>query len=201
MKIAIDPGHNCPPDTGASGIRQEDQLNLEVSEKVIKKLRDAGHQVINVLPDYCRSVSDSLSKRVNLANRMEVDIYVSLHFNYFNGRASGSEVFFGSQAGKAIAQKVLTKIVSLGFQNRGVKNGLHLYVIRATRMPAILIECCFCDSARDMGIYDAESMADAIVFGLIGKQTALTANLLEAPTLMEQKAAGQPRPSLQIPKG
>jgi len=173
MKIAIDPGHNCAPDTGASGIRQEDQLSLEVSEKVIKKLRYVGHQVINVLPDYCRSVSDSLSQRVNMANSMEVDIYVSIHFNAFNGRTYGSEVFFGSRAGKAIAEKVLTEIVSLGFHNRGVKNGLHLYVIRATKMPAILIECCFCDAAGDMSIYDAESMADAIVFGLIGKQTIL----------------------------
>lgn len=36
-------------------------------------------------------------------------------------------------------------------------------------MEAILIECCFIDSAEDMNRYDAESMANAIVLGLVGR--------------------------------
>ncbi|WP_242825377.1 SH3 domain-containing protein, partial [Clostridium sporogenes] len=33
---------------------------------------------------------------------------------------------------------------------------------------AMLIECCFCDNARDMNRYNAENMANAIVKGLVG---------------------------------
>jgi N-acetylmuramoyl-L-alanine amidase len=33
-------------------------------------------------------------------------------------------------------------------------------------MPAILIEACFIDSQKDMNLYNAEAMANAIVKGL-----------------------------------
>jgi N-acetylmuramoyl-L-alanine amidase len=36
-------------------------------------------------------------------------------------------------------------------------------------MPSILIECCFCDSKKDMTQYDPDKMAAAIAIGLIGK--------------------------------
>ncbi len=36
-------------------------------------------------------------------------------------------------------------------------------------MPAILIECAFCDNKKDMDRYDPEAMANAIVKGLTGK--------------------------------
>ncbi|MFN5872190.1 MAG: cell wall hydrolase, partial [Aphanizomenon sp.] len=37
MKFGIDIGHNCPPDSGASGIKSEDRLTTEVGNKVISK--------------------------------------------------------------------------------------------------------------------------------------------------------------------
>ena len=172
MKIAIDPGHNCPPDTGANGIEQEDILTLDVATRVIQKLTDAEHEVINVLPDTCNSVRQSLRKRVNKANQQEADIYVSIHFNAFNGKAYGTEVFFGSPNGRAIAKSIVSEIAGLGFNDRGVKKGLHLYVIRETIMPAVLVECCFCDSANDMNLYNPEMIAEAITAGLIGRQAA-----------------------------
>ncbi|MFM9156438.1 MAG: N-acetylmuramoyl-L-alanine amidase, partial [Dolichospermum sp.] len=91
------------------------------------------------------------------------------HFNAFNGKANGTEIFAISDSGRKVAQKVLDEIVKLGFFNRGVKSGSHLYVLRRTNMPGILIEGCFIDSAKDMQIYDGEAMANAIVAGLTGK--------------------------------
>ncbi|APH18666.1 putative bacteriophage endolysin [Clostridium botulinum] len=32
----------------------------------------------------------------------------------------------------------------------------------------MLIECCFCDNAGDMGKFNAENMVNAIVKGLVG---------------------------------
>lgn len=46
MRYGIDIGHNCPPDTGARGIRFEDDLTKEVGNLVIAKLKSLGHQVI-----------------------------------------------------------------------------------------------------------------------------------------------------------
>lgn len=168
-KFGIDMGHNAPPDTGASGIAKEDNLTLAVGTRVIAKLERLGHVPINCTPKWASSVIDSLSKRCQVANANRVDYYVSIHFNAFNGNANGTEVFAISSGARRLAQPVLTNIVRLGFYNRGVKDGSHLYVLKNTNMPAILIECCFIDSRRDMDLFDAETMANAIVRGLTGQ--------------------------------
>ncbi len=169
MKYGIDIGHNCPPDTGARGIRFEDDLTKEVDNLVIAKLKSLGHQVIECKPTKANTVGDSLRKRCAIANINNVELYVSIHFNSFNGQANGTEVFAVSPKGRKIALSVLEEIVKLGFFNRGVKNGSHLYVLRNTNMTAILIECCFVDSRKDMDLYNPEAMANSIVKGLTGQ--------------------------------
>ena len=167
MKFGIDIGHNCPPDTGAVGVKKEDILTKDVGTKLMQKLSAAGHSVINCTPSTAKTVDESLRKRVDKANANQVDLFVSIHFNAYNGTAHGSEVFAISNTSKAIAQSVLNEIVKLGFKTRGVKN-TPFFVIKNTSMPAILVECCFCDSKADMSLFDAEKMAESIKVGLIG---------------------------------
>ena len=128
MKFGIDIGHNCPPDTGAVGIRKEDELTKEVGTKLMQKLSAAGHSVVYCTPNTTATVGESLRKRVDKANSNNVDIFVSIHFNAFNGQANGTEVFGISNTSKAIARSVLNEIIKLGFKNKGVipigfKNG------------------------------------------------------------------------------
>lgn len=167
MKFGIDIGHNCPPDTGAVGVKKEDVLTKDVGTRLMQKLSAAGHSVINCTPNTAAMVGESLRKRVDKANANLVDIFVSIHFNAFNKTANGTEVFAISNISKAIAQSVLNEIVKLGFKNKGVKNTA-FFVIKNTSMPAILVECCFCDSQADMNLFDAERMAETIKVGLIG---------------------------------
>lgn len=171
MEYGIDIGHNCPPDTGATGIRNEDNLTMEIGTRVISKLRALGHQVIDCKPSSstASSVTSSLQQRCDKANSNRVDTYVAIHFNKFNGQANGTEVYAASDVGRRIAKSVLDSIVKLGFFDRGVKDGSSLYVIRNTNMPAILIECCFCDSQKDMSLYNPDTLSDAIVRGLTGQ--------------------------------
>ncbi|WP_051503148.1 N-acetylmuramoyl-L-alanine amidase [[Scytonema hofmanni] UTEX B 1581] len=170
MKYGIDCGHGCPPDTGASGDGyQEDKLTLAVGQQVTAQLQALGHEVVNCRPKSAGSVTTSLSHRCAIANKLKVDFYVSIHFNAFNKQAHGTEVFAISNQGRAIAQKVVDAICFLGFFDRGVKDGSHLYVLKNTNMPAILVECCFIDSKADMNLFDADKMATAIVKGLTGE--------------------------------
>lgn len=167
IKFGIDLGHNCPYDGGAVGIRSENSLIMEVGLKVIQKLRAMGHTVINCSPQgTVTSLNDSLRQRTNTANKYDVDLFVSIHFNAFNKQAHGTEILYISETGKKIALPVLEEICKLGFFNRGLKHRNNLHVLKATKMPAILIECCFCDSAKDMNLFNAEKMATAIVKGL-----------------------------------
>ncbi|WP_341528583.1 N-acetylmuramoyl-L-alanine amidase [Nostoc sp. UHCC 0302] len=176
MRYGIDIGHNCPPDTGARGIKFEDNLTLDVGNRVIAKLKALGHEVISCKPDSAGTVRDSLSKRCSKANSSNVGVYVSIHFNCFNGQANGTEVFATSETGRKIAKPVLDEIVKLGFFNRGVKSGSHLYVLKNTDMPAILVEGCFIDSSKDMNLFNPEAMANAIVKGLTGKVASAPVN-------------------------
>ncbi len=187
MKFGIDMGHNAPPDTGASGIAFEDNLTKDVGQRVIEKLTKLGHKTVNCTPKRASSVGESLRKRVQTANSQDVDFYVSLHFNAFNGKANGTEVFAVSESGKRIAQPVLDNIVNLGFFDRKVKDGSHLYVVRNTHMPGILVECCFIDSQKDMNIFEAESMANAIVRGLTGQDPQKS-----SPTNSKEEAEATP---------
>ena len=49
--LAIDIGHNVPYDTGAVGIRKEDDLNWLVGNSLISKLRERGIKVVNCTPN------------------------------------------------------------------------------------------------------------------------------------------------------
>ncbi|WP_392534710.1 N-acetylmuramoyl-L-alanine amidase [Nostoc sp. C117] len=168
MKFGIDMGHNCPPDTGATGIKQEDVLTKAVGTLLIQKLKAAKHTAIDCTATKASTVNESLRERTNKANDNNVNVFVSIHFNKFNGIAHGTEVYGISNTSQGIAQSVLKEIVQLGFYNRGVKN-TGFFVLKNTEMPAILIECCFCDSKTDMDLFDAEKMAEAIKDGLIGE--------------------------------
>ncbi|BDA70231.1 hypothetical protein CAL7716_043970 [Calothrix sp. PCC 7716] len=168
MKLAIDIGHNCPPDTGAIGIKHECKLTKELGLLLISELNKIPSiKAINVTPDKASTVRESLNLRVINANRIKADYYISLHFNAFNKRANGTEIFAISQDGKRLAKAILSDICKLGYVNRGVKNGSHLHVLRNTKMPAILIEVCFIDSSLDMSIYKTREMVEAIIDGLI----------------------------------
>lgn len=174
MKYGLDIGHNAPPDTGARGIRFEDELTMAVGTRVKSRLEALGHQVVVCTPKSASSVRDSLEQRCAIANRNDVDFYVSIHFNSYNAQANGVEVFCASPAGRKYAQPVLEQLLKLGYNNRGVKEG-NFYVLKNTDMPSILIECAFCDAAVDMNRFNADATADAIVAGLTGGQTPPTA--------------------------
>ena len=168
MKFNIHAGHNFKV-PGAGGCFSETSEDRKVKDLVISKLRSLGHTVYDCTDEDGTTSGANLANIVNKCNAHKVDLDVSIHFNAFNGSAHGTEVFQYDSKTNSYASGVVNAIASLGFTNRGVKNGSHLYVIRNTISPAILIECCFCDCRTDANIYNAEKMATAIVKGLTGQ--------------------------------
>ena len=66
---------------------------------------------------------------------------------------------------------VMSKRVAdaLGLKNRGAKSRSDLYVLKRTKAPAVLVECCFVDSATDQDKWDVDVCAKAIVEAVTGK--------------------------------
>lgn len=179
--IAIDPGHNCSPDIGATyGDYFEDKIVLEVSRQ-LKLICDAAEvKTIDCLPKSASSVSDSLAQRCAKSNDGGATIYVALHCNAATPTdgVRGCETYAISTAGKAIAANVNRELTKLGLKDRGVKTtldaGVPPYVIRNTNAIAVLIEILFVDAAGDTAILDAKgskAIAQAIFNGLIHGST------------------------------
>ncbi|MBR1781097.1 MAG: N-acetylmuramoyl-L-alanine amidase, partial [Oscillospiraceae bacterium] len=70
---------------------------------------------------------------------------------------------------------ICAAIAALGFRNRGLKTRKDLYVLKYTKAPALIVECCFADDADDVKLYDPDKMARAIVKGITGQSVAAAA--------------------------
>ena len=168
--LAIDIGHNVPYDTGAVGIRREDDLNRLVGNSLISKLRERGITVVNCTPNTAKSLNDSLYQRVITANNCGATLFVSIHHNACPG-GYGSEVLCikGNYQGglsTKVGEAILKELAALGLRNRGVNDRRDLYVINNTSMPALIVECAFIDSSSDMANYNPEKSAAAIYKGI-----------------------------------
>ena len=185
MRINVHAGHN--PDgmiaCGAIGLIRESTEARAVKDRVIAQLAAMGHTVRDCTCNNGTSQNDILQKIVAVCNAQEADLDISIHFNAgaqseADGHTTGTEVYVysTSSAATAYAQRVVDSIAALGFRNRGVKERQSLYVLRHTKAPAMLIECCFVDDPEDVALYNADRMAAAIVAGIMGQTTETTAD-------------------------
>lgn len=178
MRINVHGGHSLKC-RGASGYLDEVNEDRKVKNRVIEMLRANGHTVYDCTDDNGASQKANLRAIVNKCNSHSVDLDVSIHLNA--GGGTGTEVYVYSNKSKAkdeatrIAEKVSN---TLGIRNRGVKTKTNLYVLRRTNSPALLVECCFVDNAKDKAHWNAENCAKAIVEGILNKsvETGNTTN-------------------------
>lgn len=181
MIFNIHAGHNPAGKIacGASSILNESRENRIVKNEVIRLLRLLGHTVYDCTVDNGTSRNDVLRKIVAKCNANDVDLDVSIHLNSGakdikgNGQTTGAEVFYYDQKStraKTAAINICAAMERLGFKNRGAKANPGLYVLRNTKAQAILVECCFVDDRDDALLWDPDSVAEAIVFGLTGQR-------------------------------
>lgn len=169
MIINVHGGHSLKC-RGASGYLDEVNEDRKVKNRVIEMLRANGNTVYDCTDDNSTSQKANLKAIVNKCNSHSVDLDVSIHLNA--GGGTGTEVYVYSNKSKAkdeatrIAEKVSN---TLGIRNRGVKTKTNLYVLRKTSSPALLVECCFVDNAKDKAHWNAENCAKAIVEGILNK--------------------------------
>ena len=185
MRINVHAGHNPDGmiDCGAIGLIKESTEARAVKDRVVAQLASMGHTVRDCTCNNGISQNDILQKIVAACNAQEADLDISIHFNAgaqmeADGNTTGTEVYVysTSSAAATYAQQVVDSIAALGFRNRGVKERTSLYVLRHTKAPAMLIECCFVDDPDDVSLYNADRMAAAIVAGITGQATETTAD-------------------------
>lgn len=186
MKIAVRGGH-CPNVPGSRGIIDELKEDRLVKNAVIKYLNQMGLSVLDVTPpDSISSSSADLSYGVNKANNWGADLFVSIHFNNaystYNG-ALGTEVCVYSEYD--IAGRVVNKMASLGFRNRGQKVRTGLYELKHTSMKSIIVEVCFVEATEDVALYKKvgyDYIGKTIAEALVNRSSGVTPTPTSTPT-------------------
>ncbi|WP_294126168.1 N-acetylmuramoyl-L-alanine amidase [uncultured Clostridium sp.] len=186
MKIAVRGGH-CPNVPGSRGIIDELKEDRLVKNAVIKYLNQMGLSVLDVTPpDSISSSSADLSYGVNKANNWGADLFVSIHFNNaystYNG-ALGTEVCVYSEYD--IAGRVVNKMASLGFRNRGQKVRTGLYELKHTSMKSMIVEVCFVEATEDVALYKKvgyDYIGKTIAEALVNRSSGVTPTPTSTPT-------------------
>lgn len=171
MIIGINCGHTVSGTVGCGAVGRIDESKetRAVGYPLIEMLKKLGHTVVDCTDNYAYSESANLVDICKLSNARPLDLFISLHFNAGYGR--GTEVYTTNAWNIARAENILDSLVSLGFNNRGIKDGSNLYVLRHTNWPSALVEICFVDS-DDVNLYKrigAEGVAKAICYGIAGE--------------------------------
>ena len=169
MRIGLNAGHTLSgPGSGTAGAIVESIETRRVCNRLTEMFKSSGVEVVPCTVDKAPSQSSYLQQVVNMANRTDLDWFISVHFNNDVKKAGhGVEAytFQGRQYQDAI--EVCEHIAALGFTNRGVKEGSGLYVIRKTKAKSMLIEVCFVNDP-DASAYQQkfEQICAAIAYAL-----------------------------------
>lgn len=162
--IVIDPGHGGedPGALGTAGVHEKD-IVLEVSKKLATILRQAGARVLLTREDD-RDLSDpdagslhqakfqDLARRVELANRNNADLFISVHVNSFpDRREDGPQTF--SQPGSAESRRLAVAIqreLNRHLENPGREaKQVDYFTTRMTKMPSVIVEIGFITNPRE----------------------------------------------------
>lgn len=157
--IVLDPGHGGI-DYGAirSGINEKD-INTSVAIKTAAILRSKGYKVYMTRDE---DKTFSLQERVDFAEEIKPDIFVSIHVNSSQGTtATGIETHYyhdySIQLGKFV-QNAMKKYINS--PDRGLQKS-KFYVINHTTMPAILVEIGFISNEGERAELVSESRQQA----------------------------------------
>ncbi len=162
--VVIDPGHGGHDKGGHYGKVYEKHLALDTAVRLESSLKKMGYRTIMTRR------SDkfiSLPRRVRIANSYRNAIYVSVHYNYtWKSNVSGLETFYYSRSGKKLAQYVQSSMIRYTRANdRGAKFS-RFYVIRNTKMPAILVEGGFISNSKERGRMKSAYFREAVARGI-----------------------------------
>ncbi|HHY46275.1 MAG TPA: N-acetylmuramoyl-L-alanine amidase [Firmicutes bacterium] len=146
VRIVVDPGHGGwdPGAVGPTGLTEK-EVNLRVGTALRNCLVEYGGATVMMTRWGDQDVS--LEDRVNMANWWGADRFVSVHHNastnpYYNGTETYAYTY-GSWTSLDMRNKVHQRLVrGLGLPDHGPKTA-NFYVLRYTRMPAILTEASF----------------------------------------------------------
>lgn len=152
QRVVIDAGHGDHDPGAQDRGTQEKEINLDVSQRVAERLKELGATPI-MTRDSDKFVT--LQGRVDYAQEVNGDLFVSIHTNAAYRSAKGSEVFYDTrklsnvEEGRILAEKIQRQLVDVvDMYDRGVKDN-NWHVIHYNTLPSVLVELGFVTNSED----------------------------------------------------
>ncbi|WP_035288442.1 N-acetylmuramoyl-L-alanine amidase [Clostridium sp. KNHs214] len=175
LVIVLDAGHGGidPGTISSDRIYKEAELNESLTRKVGELLSKIGIKVIytrDIIPERNSqiTVSQDLQNRINVANGIYADLFLSIHHDSSGASAHGISAHYSSyrpeidnsgtyekdgitydstpcqqaKDSQILAKKIVDSLSNLGFSNRGTLDH-NLYVTKAAKVPSVLLEAGF----------------------------------------------------------
>lgn len=167
VAVVVDPGHGGR-DVGAVGIGgiHEADIVLDIAQEVAAQLEEQGIQAILTRSDD-REID--LAPRVNLAESINANLFVSIHANAINlsrPDVNGIETYY-YDTGASLATSIHNSLVSAtGMEDRGVRQA-RFYVLTRTSMPAVLVEVGFVTGREDAVKLSSSTFRNQIATGIV----------------------------------
>ena len=157
--VVVDAGHGGKmPGALKLGIAEKD-IDLAILLK-LKALFDADDENIGVYYTRTTDANPTLDQRVQLANKCDADLFISIHNNSsatgnFTS-TKGTQVMYSESADAKLSSKHLAQICldqvckSLGSTKRNLLPGDSIYIIRTSKVPVALVEVGFMTNYEEL---------------------------------------------------
>ncbi|NFJ83799.1 N-acetylmuramoyl-L-alanine amidase [Clostridium botulinum] len=205
--IVLDAGHGGR-DSGAVSSRATGNIHeADIVQKITIKLgnllKAKGYNVIytrDKVDNYnYPSITQNLEDRINVANSIKADLFVSIHadsadsssahgygahYSSYRPRLDNSGVYMEDDVyydrtpcdaalkSKVLSQLIVNEMASLGTTNRGIYDH-NLYVTRNALMPSVLVECGFVSNDAEVRWLNTDSNQNKIAQKLYNAVTKL----------------------------
>ena len=171
--IYLDAGHGGP-DSGAFYKNfKESDLNLKITKKVMNLLKNEGAIVyLTRYGDYDLAVSNAwnrkrsdLSRRANIINRSDCDLYLSIHLNAEDsGTLHGAEAYYDTinPENKKIAKIFQEEFKKYLNSDRDYKENSTKYLQRRVSRPGVLLEVGFLSNSSERALLTNDTYQNKI---------------------------------------
>lgn len=172
--IVVDAGHGGRA-VGATklGISEKD-INLAIVLE-LKKLLDEDEN-IGVYYTRINDTNPTLDQRVALANRVEADLFISVHNNASSRgiltNEQGTQVLYSQSdtaqlSSKRLAQICLENVVdTTGSNNMGLLKGDQIRIVRNSEVPVALIEAGFMSNREELELLNTQEYQQLVAEGI-----------------------------------
>jgi len=179
--LLVDPGHGGedPGKVSAGGVLEK-EINLAVAKKVYALFAQGGATVyLTRAEDKALSNNEDtvrarkradLQTRVEMAQKVEADVYIAIHCNAFpEGRWNGAQTFYaptipGSKELATCIQEELTAYP--GNTTRKAKSDTVSYILKQAKMPIVNVEIGFLSNSKEEKLLQDSSYQDKLAWAI-----------------------------------